>query len=120
LNDFSKILNQLIRLIDARDRHMERQRMMITSDKAWVMLAHVEETFRVGAEMIVQNIDKDYVRHQCELLGMDFDSLSRERVQELVVFYRDDQQEKKRKMLAYASGRFRQLSKTGVGNGERS
>jgi len=115
MDDFSKTLTVVIRTIDARDRHLEKARLMITADRAWVMLAHVEETFRVGAEMIVHDIGEDYVRHQCQRLGVSFHSLSPERVQELVTLYRDDHQEKKREMLAYASARFKDLSKTGVG-----
>jgi len=119
MDDYSKTLTDVIRTIDARDRHFEKARLMITADKAWVMLAHVEETFRVGAEKLVQDIGEDHVRRQCELLGVDFHTLSHERVQELIQVYRDEQQKKKREMLAYASERFRELSQTGVWKGRR-
>jgi len=117
--DYGKSVDRLMRLIDARDRHVEKARLTITADKAWVMLAHVEETFRVGAEKLVQDIGEDHVRRQCELLGVDFHTLSHERVQELIQVYRDEQQKKRREMLAYASERFRELSQTGVWKGRR-
>lgn len=114
MDDYRGTLRDVIHAIDARDRHVTMERTVITADKAWVLLAHVEETFRVGAEMIVDPINEEYVRRQCELLGADFHSLSRERVQELVQTYLDERHQKKREMLSYASKRFKELAGTGI------
>ena len=120
MNDYRVTLRGVIDAIDARDRHVTMERSVITADKAWVLLAHVEETFRVGAQMIVDPINEDYVHRQCEILGVDFHSLPRERVQQLVQTYLDERHQEKRKMLSFASKRFRELAGTGIVPGRRN
>lgn len=113
-DEYRLVSRDVTRLIAARDQHVQLEQLVITSDRAWVMLAHVEETFRVGAELIVDVIDEDYVRRQCEILGMEFASLSCQRVQELMQAFRNERQKEKRQMLTYASGRFGELAGTAI------
>lgn len=110
-DEYRGVSRDVTALIAARDQHVQLERLVITSDKAWVMLAHTEETFRVGAEGIV---DEDYVRRQCEIMGVDFSSLSHPNVQELIQTFRDERQKEKKQMLSYASGRLGELAGTGV------
>lgn len=117
--EFMTVSTKVAQLIADRDRHVQTEKMMITSDKVWVLLAHVEETFRVGAEKIVEVVDEAFVQCQCETLGVDFSALSPERVQELKQLYRNQRQKEKKKFMAYASNRFGELAESGIVPGPR-
>jgi hypothetical protein len=112
--DFRDTAHRISKLIADHDRHVQMERSIITADKAWVMLSHIDETFRVGAELIVDVVDEKFVKCQCDILGVDFSTLSPERVQELKQLYNKERQKEKRKLLAYASNRFGELAESGI------
>lgn len=113
MDDYRAVSRDITTLTSARDQHMEREQLTISNDKAWMMLAHVEETFRVGVEMLVSEVDEEFVRRQCEILGVSFDTLSPQRVWELKDTYRDERLKAKKRMLTYASQRFGELAGSG-------
>jgi hypothetical protein len=59
MQDYGRLIDRLVRLIAAHDKHVNVERETISADKAWAMLALVEETFRIGMEMMVEVTDED-------------------------------------------------------------
>ncbi len=120
MHDFTTTLGHTTRAIDARDRHVQNERMMITSDKAWVLLAHTEETFRVGAEMVLEMQPGEALAFVKEMNGLleacPDDGARQVTAQETMRAYLST---KKRALLSYASKRFTELAGSGLVPGPR-
>jgi hypothetical protein len=109
-HDYHGLLDVLVKAIDAHYRHTNIERTMITSDKAWRMLVAVEQTLVNGLEMTLE-VSDERVLDLLRLQKIEFDApLTPDRVHELKLGLRADQETINRKVLSYARKRFNELA----------
>lgn len=132
--EWGGLVDRFARLVGQRDAHVQNERMMITSDRAWLMLSDIQETFNVCVAMNAEVNDDDVVfmlsavenyslrmrevnalPENCQItLEQHAKNQRTDATLALKKEIYDHYQSKKKKGLAYASKRFRELAGNSV------
>ncbi len=131
-DEWGRLVDRFARLVEQRDAHVQNERTWITSDRAWLMLSDVQETFNTCVEMNAEVNDDDvmfvlsaaenYSLHMGEVKALPANSqvtpeqhAKNQRIDATLALKKaihDHYQSKKKKVLAYASKRFKELAES--------